>query len=278
MSLFTRKTKRPRLPVLPLRDLVFFPWMVAPIFVGRERSVHALDAAMNGEKQLLLVPQRDAQRSDPAPEDLYDTGTVATVVHMLRLPDQTIKVLLEGVERARVVVWHWDTLQAEVERIDEGPVPDGAEKQVEALKSVFAEYVRKDAMIPPELLAAVVALRSERLCSTIASYVLLPVPDKFAVLAEVDPVRRVQLLTEAIRAVLPTVRPRNEMPKTLGEQQAAVRLASAVAAAISGNNPAHDDPVLHELLELVVVWKKKPEPATLRLRLLELVKRLGEGL
>src|SRR5512142_1468156 len=90
------------LPVLPLRDVVVYPHMVIPLFVGRERSIVALEQAMKVNKQILLLAQRQADVDDPAPKDLYDVGTVATILQLLKLPDGTVKVLVEGVERARV--------------------------------------------------------------------------------------------------------------------------------------------------------------------------------
>ena len=88
------------LPVLPLRDVVVFPNMVIPLFVGRERSMRALELAMDGEKHILLLAQRSPEIDDPAPKDMYDVGTIATVLQLVKLPDGTIKVLVEGLERA----------------------------------------------------------------------------------------------------------------------------------------------------------------------------------
>jgi ATP-dependent Lon protease len=90
------------LPVLPLRDIVVFPHMIVPLFVGRDKSVRALEDVMQDDKQILLVTQKNAGEDDPAPEDIYEIGTVATVLQLLKLPDGTVKVLVEGVQRARV--------------------------------------------------------------------------------------------------------------------------------------------------------------------------------
>jgi len=94
------------IPVLPLRDVVVYPHTVCPIFVGREKSILALDAAMRGDKLIVLVSQKQADIDDPKAEDLYRVGTVATVLQLLKLPDGTVKVLLEGVERARIERLH----------------------------------------------------------------------------------------------------------------------------------------------------------------------------
>src|SRR4030081_363632 len=90
------------LPLLPLRDVVVFPHMVIPLFVGRPKSIKALEAAMEEGKNVVLVAQKSAAKDDPAPEDLYDVGTVSTILQMLKLPDGTVKVLVEGVQRARI--------------------------------------------------------------------------------------------------------------------------------------------------------------------------------
>ncbi|OYV86260.1 MAG: hypothetical protein B7Z64_03860, partial [Acidiphilium sp. 21-68-69] len=95
-----------RLAVLPLRDIVVFPHMIVPLFVGREKSVRALEGVMKEDKQILLVAQKNAQQDDPAPGDIYEVGTISTVLQLLRLPDGTVKVLVEGVRRARITKFH----------------------------------------------------------------------------------------------------------------------------------------------------------------------------
>src|SRR5438067_7312607 len=90
------------LPLLPLRDIIVFPYMVVPLFVGREKSIRALEEAMSKEKELFLAAQKRAKVNDPTEDDIYAVGTVGTIIHMLRLPDQTVKVLVEGKRRARI--------------------------------------------------------------------------------------------------------------------------------------------------------------------------------
>ena len=99
----TDLSKRTLFPVLPLRDIVVFPHMIVPLFVGREKSVRALEDVMKDDKQILLVTQKDAGEDDPAPEDLYTVGTVGTILQLLKLPDGTVKVLVEGGDRAHAV-------------------------------------------------------------------------------------------------------------------------------------------------------------------------------
>ena len=96
------KNTQRTMPVLPLRDVVVFPYMVMPLFVGRAKSINALEEAMNDDKQLLLVSQREADLEEPTPEDLFDVGTVANIIQLLKLPDGTVKVLVEGQSRAKI--------------------------------------------------------------------------------------------------------------------------------------------------------------------------------
>src|SRR5947208_11602869 len=122
----------PLVPVLPLRDIVVFPHMIVPLFVGREKSVRALEEVMTEEKQILLLTQKNAGEDDPAPDGLYRVGTLATVLQLLKLPDQTVRVLVEGKTRARVKSFspRTDFFQAMVEPI---PEQQGNPQEVEAL-------------------------------------------------------------------------------------------------------------------------------------------------
>src|SRR5580704_13721190 len=127
-------------PVLPLRDIVVFPHMIVPLFVGREKSVRALEEVMNDEKQILLLTQKNAADDDPTPEALHTVGTMATVLQLLKLPDQTVRVLVEGKSRARAVdfVPRTDFFQAHIERIDDH---GGDAKETEALvRTVKANF------------------------------------------------------------------------------------------------------------------------------------------
>lgn len=96
------KNTQRTMPVLPLRDVVVFPYMVMPLFVGRAKSINALEEAMNDDKQILLVSQREADLEEPTPEDLFDVGTIANIIQLLKLPDDTVKVLVEGQNRAKI--------------------------------------------------------------------------------------------------------------------------------------------------------------------------------
>ncbi|MFN5703877.1 MAG: LON peptidase substrate-binding domain-containing protein, partial [Gammaproteobacteria bacterium] len=146
------------LPVLPLRDVVVYPNMVIPLFVGRERSMKALELAMEGpDKQIVLLAQRSPDIDDPQTEDLYEIGTVATVIQLLKLPDGTIKVLVEGIQRIKAsdIVLKDDTLMANAAEIEIVAVKDAREAEVaqRSLLSLFEQYVKSNRKLPPELLA-----------------------------------------------------------------------------------------------------------------------------
>src|SRR5215831_7760180 len=142
-------------PLLPLRDVVVFPHMVIPLFVGRPKSIKALDVAMESGKHILLAAQKSAAKDEPAAEDLYDIGSVATVLQMLKLPDGTVKVLVEGTQRARIVrvEERGEYLAADAQPIagDPGPAHE-VEAMRRALLTQFDQYVKLNKKIPPEIL------------------------------------------------------------------------------------------------------------------------------
>ncbi|MEM8986800.1 MAG: endopeptidase La [Pseudomonadota bacterium] len=169
-------------PVLPLRDIVVFPHMIVPLFVGREKSVRALENVMEDDKQILLVAQKNAADDDPSADDIYDVGTIASVLQLLKLPDGTVKVLVEGVSRARVTEYtdNKDFFEAHAEAIPEG---DGEDAEVEALsRSVIAQfesYVKLNKRVPPEVIVSVNQIdEPSKLADTVASHLAIKIPEK----------------------------------------------------------------------------------------------------
>src|SRR5216684_198234 len=145
-------------PVLPLRDIVVFPHMIVPLFVGREKSVRALEEVMSDEKQILLLTQKNKDDDDPNAEGLHRIGTLATVLQLLKLPDQTVRVLVEGKGRARVTgfVPRSDFFQATVEKIpEEAAGVQESEALMRTVKANFEQYIKLNKKIPSETLAAV---------------------------------------------------------------------------------------------------------------------------
>jgi ATP-dependent Lon protease len=169
-------------PVLPLRDIVVFPHMIVPLFVGREKSVRALEDVMKDDKQILLVTQKNAAQDDPTTSDIYTVGTVGTVLQLLKLPDGTVKVLVEGGQRARIQRFADNDLffQAFAETIGESA---GAQQETEALArtvvSQFEQYIKLNKKIPPEVLVSINQIEDPgKLADTVASHLSLKIPEK----------------------------------------------------------------------------------------------------
>ena len=170
------------LPVLPLRDIVVFPHMIVPLFVGREKSVRALEAVMQDDKQILLVAQKNAGQDDPGADDLFQIGTISTVLQLLKLPDGTVKVLVEGGRRARVAGFKETApyFEAFVEKIEEPPI-EGRETEALARTVVtqFEQYIKLNKKIAPEVLVSVNQIEdASKLADTIASHLGLKIPEK----------------------------------------------------------------------------------------------------
>ncbi|MBB6286597.1 ATP-dependent proteinase [Pseudomonas sp. SJZ103] len=184
------------LPLLPLRDVVVYPHMVIPLFVGREKSIEALEAAMTGDKQILLLAQRNPADDDPGEDALYRVGTIATVLQLLKLPDGTVKVLVEGeqrgaVERFMEVDGH---LRAEVVLIDEVEAPEReSEVFVRSLLSQFEQYVQLGKKVPAEVLSSLNSIdEPSRLVDTMAAHMALKIEQKQDILEIIDLSARVE--------------------------------------------------------------------------------------
>ncbi|MHC6224951.1 endopeptidase La [Pseudomonas sp. X10] len=184
------------LPLLPLRDVVVYPHMVIPLFVGREKSIEALEAAMTGEKQILLLAQKNPADDDPGEDALYRVGTIATVLQLLKLPDGTVKVLVEGEQRGAVeqfteVEGH---VRAEVTLIDEAEAPDReSEVFVRSLLSQFEQYVQLGKKVPAEVLSSLNSIEEPgRLVDTMAAHMALKIEQKQEILEIIDLPTRVE--------------------------------------------------------------------------------------
>ncbi|MDQ3558519.1 MAG: endopeptidase La [Pseudomonadota bacterium] len=183
-------------PVLPLRDIVVFPHMIVPLFVGREKSINALEEVMQADKQILLATQKDAGDDDPAPEAIFEVGTLATVLQLLKLPDGTVKVLVEGRDRAQIVRYtgRQTYFEAEARLL---PEIRGEEVEVEALSrsvvSEFENYVKLNKKVSPEVLSAVSNIEDySKLADTIASHLAVRIPEKQEILALTSVVERLE--------------------------------------------------------------------------------------
>ncbi len=183
-------------PVLPLRDIVVFPGMIVPLFVGREKSVKALEEVMRDDKHILVVTQKNAQDDDPTPDQIFETGTIATVLQLLKLPDGTVKVLVEGLNRATIdrYLQTVDYFEAEASVLPE-PVEDPTEVEAMArsAQTEFESYVKLNKKISAEVVAAVGQIENHsKLADTIASHLVIKINEKEDLLSTVSVIERFQ--------------------------------------------------------------------------------------
>ena len=194
------------LPLLPLRDVVVFPHMVIPLFVGRPKSIKALETAMESGKNILLVAQKSAAKDEPVPEDMYEIGCLANILQMLKLPDGTVKVLVEGVQRARVLRIE-DQRALFVADISLIPVEERDDNEIEALRRTvlaqFDQYVKLNKKIPPEVLTSLAGIEEAgRLADTIAAHLPLKLEQKQEVLEVFGVPERLEKLLGQLEAEL----------------------------------------------------------------------------
>lgn len=182
MTSSDQDNKNDNFPVLPLRDIVVFPHMIVPLFVGRDKSVRALEDVMKDDKQILLVAQKNASEDDPGKDDIYQIGTVSTVLQLLKLPDGTVKVLVEGIQRARIDTFTETDqfFQVKADRITEQL---GDERELEAISrsvvSQFESYIKLNKKIPPEVLVSLNQIDDpSKLADTVASHLAIKISEK----------------------------------------------------------------------------------------------------
>ena len=190
------------LPLLPLRDVVVFPHMVIPLFVGRPKSIKALDAAMEAGRQIMLVAQKAAGKDEPKPDDMFETGCVSSILQMLKLPDGTVKVLVEGMQRATTQSID-DSGEHFTAVVTPVPVPDQGSPEIEALRRAvtqqFDQYVKLNKKIPPEILTSIAGIDDAgRLADTIAAHLPLKLENKQLVLDMVPVDKRLEKLLELL--------------------------------------------------------------------------------
>ncbi|MEZ9232617.1 endopeptidase La [Vibrio amylolyticus] len=191
------RSERIEIPVLPLRDVVVYPHMVIPLFVGREKSITCLESAMDNNKQVLLVAQKQADTDEPEQEDLFTVGTVATILQLLKLPDGTVKVLVEGQQRAEITEFKEnDFFLAEAQFL---PTPDLDEKEQEVVVrsaiNQFEGFIKLNKKIPPEVLTSLNGIEeAARLADTIAAHMPLKLEEKQQVLEILDVIQRLEFL------------------------------------------------------------------------------------
>lgn len=196
--------KPKKMPMLPLRDVVVYPHLVIPLFVGREKSVRALEIASDTDKQILLVAQKSATKDEPNASDLYEIGTIATVLQMLKLPDGTVKVLVEGLRRVRIADFEV-TEDCFLAVADEIPQPDESDSEVEALMRTvltqFDQYVKLNKKIPPEILTSLATINEAgRLADTISAHLTLKLGEKQKILEMLSVSERLEHLLQLMES------------------------------------------------------------------------------
>jgi len=193
-----------RVPLLPLRDIIVFPHMVVPLFVGRQRSIRALEEAMNNQKFILLAAQKDAKTNDPAADDIYEVGTLGNVVQLLRLPDGTVKVLIEGKQRARISQYidHEEFFLVDVEEIaEECETTTELEALIRSVNTTFESYVKLNKKIPSEMVMSVAAIDdAARLGDTIVAHLGIKLEEKQGLLELLDPGERLEKVLGYMRS------------------------------------------------------------------------------
>jgi ATP-dependent Lon protease len=198
------KTLPEQLPVLPLRDMVVYPHGVHPLFVGTESSIRALEAAMADSKKIFLIAKRDSDKTDLGAEDLYSLGTVATILQLLKLPDGTVKVLVEGGQRAEIATIEFaeEYIRAEVTPCEEEPMEGReAEALVRTLLSQFEQFAQSNKKIPQEVLASLSGIDDpSRLMDTVAAQISLELEERQRILETLEPSKRMELLLSLMDA------------------------------------------------------------------------------
>jgi len=194
----------PLLPLLPLRDIVVFPFMVIPLFVGREKSVCALEKSMAEQKNIFLASQRNPNYNDPTPKDIYETGTIANILQILKLTDGTIKVLVEGLQRGRIIKFSKSTdfYQVEIERVQENEqITPALKALMRSVGSVFEQYVKLNQKIPLEAVSATTnIIEPHRYADTIAAYMVFQSNEKQSLLETFNPGDRLDKLLSTLKS------------------------------------------------------------------------------
>ena len=267
-------------PVLPLRDIVVFPYMIVPLFVGREKSIAALEEVMQSDKQILLAAQKNAGDDDPASDAIYEVGTLASVLQLLKLPDGTVKVLVEGTARARISNYteNAEFFEAEIQRI---PEDIGAEEEIEALArstvTQFESYVKLNKKISPEVLGTVAQIEDySKLADTIASHLAIKISDKQDVLETTvisERLERVYTLMESEISVLQVEkkirsRVKRQMEKTQREYYLNEQM-KAIQKELGDTDDRDDTSEFEEKIESIKLSKEARDKAHAELKKLK---------
>ncbi|WNJ95506.1 endopeptidase La [Vibrio ruber] len=262
------RSERIEIPVLPLRDVVVYPHMVIPLFVGREKSIQCLEAAMDNDKQVLLVAQKKAETDEPTIDDLFDVGTVATILQLLKLPDGTVKVLVEGQQRAQVESFVEGDFFSAQARYLITPELDEKEQEVIVRSAInqFEGFIKLNKKIPPEVLTALNGIdEAARLADTIAAHMPLKLADKQQVLEIIDVVERLEFLMGQMESEIDLLqvekRIRNRVKKQMEKSQREYYLNEQMKAIQKELGEMDDAPDEFETLKKKIEDSKMPQEA-----------------
>ncbi|MBI5467519.1 MAG: endopeptidase La [Deltaproteobacteria bacterium] len=270
------------IPLIPLRDIIIFPYMVVPLFVGREKSIKALEHAMGNDKSILLAAQKKAKTEEPAQDDIYEVGTLGTILQLLRLPDGTVKVLVEGKRRARIkeFVSEDECFMVSVEDVEE--VVDETVETEALVRSVvksFETYVKYNKRVPPEMIMSVSSIEDpSRLADTIASHLTVKLEDKQALLTIPSPTKRLERLYSIMESEIEILeveqkirqRVKRQMEKTqkeyyLSEQMKAIQKELGEKDEFKSELQEFEDKIKTKKMSKEAMKKAKQEIKKLRL-------------
>ncbi|MBM4839683.1 endopeptidase La [Vibrio parahaemolyticus] len=262
------RSERIEIPVLPLRDVVVYPHMVIPLFVGREKSISCLETAMETNKQVLLVAQKQADTDEPTVDDLFEVGTVATILQLLKLPDGTVKVLVEGQQRAKINHFkESDFFLAEAEFIVT-PELDEREQEVIVRSAInqFEGFIKLNKKIPPEVLTSLNGIdEAARLADTIAAHMPLKLVDKQQVLEIIDVTERLEFLMGQMESEIDLLqvekRIRGRVKKQMEKSQREYYLNEQMKAIQKELGEMEDAPDEFETLQKKIGESKMPQEA-----------------
>ncbi|GLR75450.1 endopeptidase La [Aliivibrio sifiae] len=262
------RSERIEIPVLPLRDVVVYPHMVIPLFVGREKSIRCLEAAMEQNKQVLLVAQKEAAKEEPQLDDLHGVGTIATILQLLKLPDGTVKVLVEGQQRAKIHQFlEADFFTADAEFLLT-PIIDDAEQEVIMRSAInqFEGFIKLNKKIPPEVLTSLNGIEdAARLADTIAAHMPLKLVDKQEVLELTDVIARLEFLMGMMESEIDLLqiekRIRGRVKKQMEKSQREYYLNEQMKAIQKELGDLDDAPDEFEALQKKIADAKMPKEA-----------------
>ncbi|EGR2116540.1 endopeptidase La [Vibrio cholerae] len=262
------RSERIEIPVLPLRDVVVYPHMVIPLFVGREKSIQCLEAAMDNNKQVLLVAQKKAETDEPKVADLFDVGTVATILQLLKLPDGTVKVLVEGQQRAKITQFYEEEYFFADAQYLVTPELDEREQEVVVRSAInqFEGFIKLNKKIPPEVLTSLNGIdEAARLADTIAAHMPLKLVDKQKVLELLDVSERLEFLMGQMESEIDLLqvekRIRTRVKKQMEKSQREYYLNEQMKAIQKELGEMDDAPDEFETLKKKIEESKMPKEA-----------------